>query len=638
MNLKTLLTMTAFLCCCQFSSAQTPDKTLEEVTITANQTHQLKKVTGRNIQIIDASVFNKLHGHSLDDLLKFIPGIEIQQRGPQGSQSDISMRGSTFQQVLIVFDGVKLNEALTGHFNLYLPINFEAIDRIEILKGAAASIWGSEAVGGVIHIISKTYARSNLYPSLSASLEAGSYGQYKTGLYLNHAQENSTLAGGISVNNATGQPLKGTTGYFKLSNFNVQYSLNLRSNWRMVLTSAADVRNFNAQNYYTSFASDTANENVKSNWNQLSLSKQSNVNSWHIDLVSKYLYDQYWYRPSSSPNQNKSKLALLQAYHQKKIFNSSKLTIGTQFQRKSIISNDRGNHTNWHGAIYTILNHSLFTNFSISESLRADLDDQYGFILNPQLTAAWVNKNTTIRFVTGSSFRDADFTERYNNFNKALVSAGRIGNANLEAERSWNYELGFDTRLNENFSVQSTLFLVNSTGLIDWVPTAYADMPKTDNLLATGSYALAKNSKSMQNTGFEMDLFYKHKWARDVNLNARAGMVYNQFDQKNNTGYYLAGRAKLLVNAAFILQVGKFNYSITALYKQRDPQYAAAIGAVISKEYLLIGAKFKYDFAKNKANCFLQLENLTNKSVNDLLGAQLPGRWFSGGFQITLHP
>ena len=270
--------------------------------------------------------------------------------------------------------------------------------------------------------------------------------------------------------------------------------------------------------------------------------------------------------------------------------------------------------------------------------MRADLDDQYGFILNPQLTAAWVNKNTTIRFVTGSSFRDADFTERYNNFNKALVSAGRIGNPNLEAERSWNYELGFDTRLNENFSVQSTLFLVNSTGLIDWVPTAYADMPKTDNLLATGSYALAKNSKSMQNTGFEMDLFYKHKWARDVNLNARAGIVYNQFDQKNNTGYYLAGRAKLLVNAAFILQVGKFNYSITALYKQRDPQYAAAIGAVISKEYLLIGAKFKYDFAKNKANCFLQLENLTNKSVNDLLGAQLPGRWFSGGFQITLHP
>jgi iron complex outermembrane receptor protein len=638
MNFQKIILMTTIVCCHQIATAQTQEKILEGITITANQTKQSKKETGRNIQIIDGSLFNKIPGHSIDDLLKFIPGIEIQQRGPQGSQSDISMRGSTFQQVLIVFDGVKMNEALTGHFNLYLPVNFEAIDHIEILKGAAASIWGSEAVGGVIHVISKAYTNTNKTPALTASLEAGSYGQYKTGIYLNHAQENSSLSGGLSLNNSNGQPLKGTSGFFKLSNYNAQYSLTLKKQWRMLLTSAADIRNFNAQNYYTSFSSDTASENVKSNWNQISLSKETSANSWHIDLVSKYLYDQYWYRPSAIPNQNKSKLALLQAYRQKKIFNTSKLTFGAQVQKKSILSNDRGNHNNWHGAVYSVVNHPLFSTISLSESVRADWDQQYGFILNPQVTGAWTKKKTTVRMVAGSSFRDADFTERFNNYNKKNVSAGRIGNPNLGAEKSWNYELGIDTKLSSNLSIQSSVFLVKSKGLIDWVPTPYADMPRTDNLIATGSYALAKNSKAMQNYGAELDLFYAKKYNDKVVLNARAGIIYNQFDKKNIAGYYLAGRAKLLANSIILLQVGNFNYSVSALYKQRDPQYAAAIGASLNKEYLLIGTKIKYDFAKTKASCFVQVENIANKQVSDLLGAQLPGRWFSGGFQITLHP
>src|ERR1044071_3542229 len=96
--------------------------------------------------------------HSLDELLRYLPGIEVQMRGPMGSQADIVLRGGTFQQVLVILDGLRLNDPNTGHFNSYIPIAPAEIDRIEILKGASYAIYGSEAVGGVISIFSKTFA------------------------------------------------------------------------------------------------------------------------------------------------------------------------------------------------------------------------------------------------------------------------------------------------------------------------------------------------------------------------------------------------------------------------------------------------------------------------------------------------
>lgn len=128
---------------------------LENVIISATLSAQQQKESGRNIISIKGESFSKLPVHSVDDLLRYLPGIEVQQRGPQGSQSDIIIRGGTFQQVLVIIDGVKLNDPLTGHFSMYVPLHPSEIERVEILKGAASAIWGSEAVGGVVNIITK---------------------------------------------------------------------------------------------------------------------------------------------------------------------------------------------------------------------------------------------------------------------------------------------------------------------------------------------------------------------------------------------------------------------------------------------------------------------------------------------------
>ena len=159
-------------------SAQTDEQDLDPITITSSLTPEKASKTGRNLFIIEGEKLYDLPVHSIDELLRYLPGVEVQARGPMGAQSDIVLRGGTFQQVLVILDGVRLNDPNTGHFSSYIPIAPSEIERIEILKGAASAIYGSEAVGGVIHIISKTFAAiQNISKSnVKAQVTAGEYG------------------------------------------------------------------------------------------------------------------------------------------------------------------------------------------------------------------------------------------------------------------------------------------------------------------------------------------------------------------------------------------------------------------------------------------------------------------------------
>src|SRR5215216_2883932 len=105
-----------------FSSlAQDKELEMDPVTVSSSLGSVASSKTGRNILVIKGDAFNKLPVHSIDDLLRYVPGLEVQARGPMGSQSDFVIRGSTFQQVLVIIDGVRVNEPLTGHLNSYIP-------------------------------------------------------------------------------------------------------------------------------------------------------------------------------------------------------------------------------------------------------------------------------------------------------------------------------------------------------------------------------------------------------------------------------------------------------------------------------------------------------------------------------------
>jgi vitamin B12 transporter len=634
---KKIILVVVFLKTSIFLSAQDSTLQLDNVIITATLSAQQQKESGRNIIAIKGESFSKLPVHSVDDLLRYLPGIEVQQRGPQGSQSDIVIRGGTFQQVLVIIDGVKLNDPLTGHFSMYVPIHPSEIERVEILKGAASAIWGSEAVGGVVNIITKTFTNGKTKNEIKAKTVAGQYGLFNGDAYLSYSKNNSNFAAGILSNNANGQPLRGTDGFFHLTTVNISFSQSLAKEWRLSLRTAADFRKFNAQNFYTTFASDTANEKVDTWWNHLNLYKKTKRGNLNFDAAYKKLRDQYWFRPAAIPNDNKTNLFTSQVYYTSEINKQHGFTAGFQTQRKEIRSNDRGNHSLWHAAAYSIFRHKLGAGFYLNESLRLDWDESYGWILSPQLNIAWSPSKLTIRSSVGRSFRDADFTERYNNYNKELVTSGRIGNPDLKAEQSWNAEIGADYNFSARFRVSGTLFYRDHSNLIDWANTPYAAMPRKSNLSPAGNYALAKNVEEVKTTGAEIDILYHEKLGQNASLLATAGLTWlKSVNDDPLPSFYISSHARFLTNFSLAYTIHAFSISLNGVYKQRDEQKSSAISAEISPYYFVMNTKAAYSIKNGRGKCFIQADNIFNKRYSDLLGAVMPGRWLSGGIEIAL--
>jgi len=622
---------------CSLSITVLAQKTqLSDVVVTASMLPQQEKETGRNIVSIKGSSLQNLPISSIDDLLKYLPGIETQQRGPAGTQSNIIIRGGTFQQVLVIIDGIRINDPLTGHFNSYIPLHPEDINRIEIIKGAASAIYGSDAIGGVVNIITNGLQQKNQH-KLSVGSKWGSYNSRSNNFWWGAQKEKWKLSVSSQQNKADGENLRGTTGYYNNSFYAANFNYAFTSNWKLHILYANDSRDFNAQNFYTTFKSDTATEIVKSNWTQMGLSKQYPHKIVKFDVAYKNLSDRFRFNPAGSFNENKTSLFVAQGSVQFTRNPNHQIVTGAQWIHKKIRSNDRGNHELAHGAAFLIATHKLPKNVFINESLRIDWDQSYGWIIIPQVNGSWVNGNLTTRASIGKGVRDADFTERYNNYNKSIVTGGSIGNPYLQAEKSWSYELGADYRMGSNFKWGATAFLRDQNNLIDWTPTPYPMMPRQSNLVITGNYSLATNVSSVKTKGIETDLTYNKKWGDDYELNLSTGLVWLSSTSPNKTpSFYISSHARFLWNEQIVFRADHLQLSINSVYKIRNAQTTSAINAALSTNYFLVNSKFSYLTTKRKGNVFLEVTNLTNTPYSDLLGAIMPSRWIAAGFQVTL--
>lgn len=599
---------------------------LDPVTVSASLSPQKASTTGREITVIRGEEFSKLPVHSLDELLKYLPGVEVQSRGPMGSQSDITLRGGTFQQVLVILDGLRINDPNTGHFDGYIPIAPSEIDRIEILYGGTSAIYGSEAVGGVITIVTKSFAAKQS-KNLEAMGTVGQYGLLNANLGLNYSDQKNHLSAGILSNNANGQPLRGTRGYFHNNTVSASYSHIFDPFWQLSLRTSYDHRNFSAQNFYTTYTSDTASEKVGSWWNQARLSYKKEKDQINFDAGYKRTLDQYSFNSAFAPNQNVSKLLQLVGTYQHRFTERMSLTTGAQYLGQSVVSNDRGNHTLNETAFFVILNEKLSRNFLATPSLRWD-DGQWV----PQLNLSYKFQKLQIRASGGRTIRRADFTELYNNYHQSFVAGGSIGNPNLLPEHSWSYEAGADYFATAHLKLSATVFRRNEENVIDWVPTNYNAMPRKVNLSPAGAYALASNIPKLNTTGADASLQYEVQ-----HFFATAGLTWlHDHSSEDVPSFYISSHAKFLINFNFRYENDWGSISVNGLYKDRNPQVASAIIAPVASHYFVLNAMLTGWIIRKKLNTFIEADNLFNKSYADLLGAQMPGRWITGGVRLMI--
>jgi iron complex outermembrane receptor protein len=619
--------------------AQEKNIELNPVTISATVSPQQTTKSGRNIVVISQETIKKLPANSIDEIIRYLPGIEVQSRGPMGTQSNITIRGGTFQQVLIILDGIRLNDPLTGHFNSYIPITPDEIDRIEILKGPAAVLYGTEAVGGVVHIITKSFAGKHKQDGhrLMAQVASGEYGL--TNVQASGSFQKNKTNGSVSMitNNTNGQSLRGTKGNFNLTTLSASLRQKIGKSWSIAYRFGLDDRKFNAQNFYTARLSDTATEYVYSTWNHIKTNFQKNRHSLTLDLGDKSTTDEYRFNKSLNPNLNKSRLQQAQLIYQYKISEQTTLSAGSQYIRRSITSNDRGDHAVQNAAGFAFVQTVIAKKLNLLPGFRAEWNERSGWVILPQLNMSYPYGMFNFRAAVGQTARDADFTERFNNYQRNPVPSGnRIGNPDLAAEKAISYEAGADYSMNENLKVSASFFGRNHNDLIDWVRTPYADMPRKVNLISTGNYDLASNIATVQTLGAELDLHYQKTFG-DHKVNAGLGTIWMESKSSDSIpSLYVSNHARFLVNFYAAYRYKWIGISLNGLYKERNTPPAVNGLVSLSSSYMLINAKADVNLLKDKLTFFMQADNLFDQSYADILGSIMPSRWLSGGIKFIM--
>ncbi len=636
--MKKNLAYCLLLSCFLSRTARAQEITLDPVTVSTSMLEKRTSETGRNLTVIRGEDIRDLPANSIDEILRYLPGLEMQARGPMGAQSDIVLRGGTFQQVLVVVDGLRINDPTTGHFSSYIPISPSEISRIEILKGASSSIYGSEAVGGVVSVITKAFegnlesddrlAEGSVAVGVNGLLNGKIGGHLKSGKL--------TIAGGVLSNNASGQEQRGIKGYFHNHTASLSARYQVTDYLHVTYRAAFDQRDFAAQNFYTAFASDTATEKVSGWWHQLEVGRKKGTSAITFRGGYKKATDDYLYNSVSIPNKNISGLWQGLLTWQKQVSGNTDLIGGLHYQQRQIRSNDRGNHTIQQLAPFIAASHRI-GDLTLHPSLRLDWRESIGSELVPQLNVSYKLENWQLRASAGKTIRDADFTERYNNFNKAVVTGGSIGNPSLKAERSLSYELGFDWFYGANWKVSASFFQRNQKDMIDYVPTAYDGMPRKENLVPTGSYALAENIASVKTKGAELDIQYSYRMSGHQRISGAAGITVLDSEQSGVVpSFYLSSHAKLLANAYVSYRFRRLHVSLNGLYKRREPREASALVTQVEKSYFLLNAQAGFDLIPGKLTVYAQVDNLTDTIYSDLLGAVMPRRWVMGGIKFRL--
>lgn len=302
LNKNITLTKLALVLSIGAATAQIKDTTaLGEVIINQNRLQIPFSKQSKNIQILTQEDIQRLPNRSINELLSNIPGVDIRQRGPFGSQADISIDGGSFEQTAILLNGVKITDPQSAHHNMNLPVPLEAIERIEIIRGPASRIFGINALTGAINIVTKKIESNQISAQVysgssfkdNEQTSAGKYygkgvqlgSQFLTkqtshGLYFGHEDSNGQRYNTASNNN-------------KLY-YDGTYQPNTAN---MIKANVGYINNqFGANGYYAAPNDKEAYEQVKTAFASLQ-SKHQLTQAFSISprLSNRYNEDEYWY-------------------------------------------------------------------------------------------------------------------------------------------------------------------------------------------------------------------------------------------------------------------------------------------------------------------------------------------------------
>jgi vitamin B12 transporter len=613
--MKSLLFSLLLICLIQFGVvAQENDSiavALQPIVVTASRIPTNSLYVSRTIDVIDEETIKTLGATSVEELLQRESNVNIQPRGIFGVQSDVSVRGALFGQQLILLNSVRINDAQTAHHNFDLPISLDQIERIEVLKGAGSALYGPDAYGGVINIITRIPDQQ----SLSLKLSGGEYG------LLNGSGNYDFSSPSIHSSNSIEH--RRSDGYqfdtdFKITSISSNNTVELPIGTYSVFGGYTN-KAFGAFNFYGPSPSKEWTETTF-----LSATTKITLPSSIIQPIFSYRrhYDKFMYdfrTPDQFVNINttNSYSGDLQSIIQ--VYESVSLIIGVEGNSEDITSTNLKNHQRsslgFLTTVHSILRNTILMDFGMREDIHSDYGDQF----NPTFNVGYLFSTMSKIFLTaGRSFRAPSYTELY------YTSPSRIGNPNLKPETGWSYEAGADFYLRPQIKFSSSVFERDQENLIDYVEFSPSDI----------AYH-ATNFTSAVTRGVEASL----QWRDGISL-----------DRESENNFTLQS---LLVSYTYLDSRIDIGNVFSSLYSFTHPrhQFSTVVTGILllsihgtisathkikldGTHYTLVEAKVNKSFSH--INVFLQGTNLLNQSYVEIVGVPLPGRWLWAGVELKV--
>jgi iron complex outermembrane receptor protein len=612
---------------------------IEELTIISQRVPCVYSGLARLITILPESELQTVPATTFSELLETAPNIDVRQRGAPGLQADINLSGGSFDQSLILINGIPLNDPQSGHHSFNLPVAFDAVNRVEILNGSGARVLGPNAFSGAVNFITGSAKKS----FLSANVSAGQFGYFQTGF--SGSVYTGKFQSFISVSTGSSNGYMENTDYRK-SNYYYHGAAYMK-NTSVEFQAGYQDKAFGANSFYTPKFPNQY-EQIRSSL--VSLKVQTG------NLI-KFRTSVYWKR-------NKDRFELFRIdppewygghnHHLTNVYGmdvstwlttaAGKSSMGVDFRQEDILSNVLGkslgdsipvsgekNAFYYKGdsrRIYSVwLEQSgNIRKFSYSGGIMLNwfsgfktkvyggLDLSYGISENHRL---YVSVNHSNRLPT---YTDLYYTGPVN-----------VGNSGLKPEEALTVETAY-TYMRGAFQIRSSVFFRKGMNIIDWVrfPDSFLWESRNITELKTTGISLSGTfqPENILNKSFYLDYL---RLSYTYQLSAKqSGDFYSRYVMD-----YLRHKADLVFK--FVLFKG-FSIHLTGSFQDRAGTYTSFESGeemAYSPVFLL---NTRLNWKAGWFHFFGEAMNLLNQKYYDYGNVPLPGRWLRAGLIVTWNP
>lgn len=617
--------------------------TLDDIIVTAERTPVQACVTGRDVKVIRGDEVKSFAVQSLTDILEYETNTDIRQRGSGGVQSDISIRGSSFEQTLIMLNGINISDPQTGHHNMNLPVDPDDIERIEILKGSGSRSFGPNAFGGVINIITR---HENTHKA-SVKVSAGGFGYFNAGFAI--SIPTSFSSNYLAVSHQKSDGYTDNTDYCIT---NLYFNNRIETGAFLVeFQTGLSIRNFGANSFYTPRFPDQY-EQIRTLITGISLKKIKGDIGVSSNIYWRRNQDQFalfrnqfpsWYKNDNFHLTNVAGGGCTVSYN----LPVGTLSSGVDVRYEKILSNvlgetlsnpfkipwnDSVNFTNGHIRFHSglFLEYSLTTGrFHATAGTMAAFNSD-----NPGKLSLYPGVDISYRFLKGFIlFGSVNRALRLPSFTDLYYSSPVLrGNRNLMPEKAVSIESGI--KLTRGWiNAQVVMFRRIGIDIIDWVKFPY------------DSVWLAMNHTHLNIRGFEFNIRWRSPVSAEKKTCFEKFMIgYSFTDAGKESGemqsrYVLDElRHKADLGASWKI-AGVVSTGLQMSYQQRAGGYqpyenGQYLPEVPFSPVLLMDGKISWKFC----SCVIYAEatNILNIEYFDHVNVPAPGRMLKAGIKMDI--